>query len=153
VTPLRERLTIKPLVRAFEGIADALRKRAFALGLLAYRNNGAEYLGFEPQFIDFLRWLWGLDFQGAPALVYRVEYERLLDPSGERRPQANDGRDAEHGFAAPFVDILVHEAGHVEIARRAAKKAGLGCKIFNGRPRTQEFEQMVEEIERRSELS
>src|SRR5690606_8736359 len=102
VTDLKERLTIKPVVRFFEGIAQTLGPRGFAAGLSAYLGGTAEYLGFEPETLEFLRWLWRLDFRGSPALTYRVAYERLLDPSGERRPDANDGRDAEHGFAAPF---------------------------------------------------
>jgi hypothetical protein len=147
VTGLRERLTIKPVVRFLEKLDEAVSDRRFVAGLLGHRRRTAQYLGFEPGAMDFLRSLWGLNFRESPALAYRVAYERLLDPSGERRPHVNDGRDVEHGFAAPFVDILVHESAHFEIARKAAKQAGLACKVFNGRPKAKQLGAVVAEIE------
>jgi hypothetical protein len=148
VTTIKERLTNKSLVNYLNGIVATLEPRTFVLGLTTKRTQVAEYLDHVPERLVFWRWLWTLDFGGSPALVYRVAYESLLNPRGERRPQANDGRDVEHGFAAPFVDIMVHEGGHAQFASQAAKKAGLACQIFNGRPKARELEKVVRLIEK-----
>jgi len=148
---VRELLTIRSIQRASAAFIAMLEPRALTLPLLAFRQATAEFLGMAPLKIDFFRWLWGQDFRGSPALIYWIEYSRRLNPRGQRKPDANDGLDREHGFSAPFVDFLVHEASHAEIARQAAKKAGLKCKILSGRPKARGLEELVDLLDEPSE--
>lgn len=148
VTSVKERLTNDKIVKYLNEAAATLKPRiTFVLGLTAFREAVGEYLGYTPDPLSYWRWLWALDFHGSRALNYRFVYASLLTPTGNRRPQANDGTDVEHGFAAPFVDVLVHEGGHAEFARQAAKKAKLDCQIFSGRPKTNDFANVVRVIE------
>lgn len=148
ITAVKERLTNDTLVNYLNGTVETLERRMFSLRLVLFRNKVGEYLGQVPGPLTFWRWLWASDFRGSSALDYRVAYESLLKPSGNRRPQANDGRDVEHSFAAPFVDVLVHEKGHAHFARQAAKKAGLPCQVFSGGLKANELVKVVRIIER-----
>lgn len=147
ITAFKEKMTSDALVGRLSHAAKELESRTFVAGLTVLREELAEYLGYTPERLRFWQWLWQLDFRGSPALTYRVAYQSYLKPSGDRRPQANDGRDVEHGFAAPFVDILVHEGGHAQFAKQAAKAAGLQCRVFSGRPKANDLAKVVSLVE------